>query len=79
MNSNQFLFIIVLCLLALFWIRQLVVIRDLLTTSTRETWSLENFLAELLEKELEGRRQCRTERLQKISLFGISNCRHVHF
>lgn len=43
------------------------VIDDLLTIATRETWSLEKFLAELLEQELEGRRQRRTERLQKSS------------
>jgi len=43
------------------------VIGDLLTTATRETWSIEKFLAELLEQELEGRRQRRTERLQKSS------------
>ena len=41
------------------------VISDLLATATRETWSIENFLTELLEQELEGRRQRRTERLQK--------------
>ena len=35
------------------------VIDDLLTTATRETWSIEKFLAELLEQELEGRRQRR--------------------
>lgn len=43
------------------------VIGDLLATATRETWSLEKFLAELLEQELEGRRQRRTVRLQKSS------------
>jgi DNA replication protein DnaC len=43
------------------------VISDLLTTATRETWPLENFLTELLEQEMEGRRQRRTERLQKSS------------
>ncbi len=43
------------------------VISDLLATATRETWSLENFLSELLEQELEGRRQRRTDRLQKSS------------
>ena len=43
------------------------VINDLLATATRETWSLENFLTELLEQELEGRRQRRTARLQKSS------------
>ncbi len=40
---------------------------DLLAAATRETWPLENFLSELLEQELEGRRQRRTERLQKSS------------
>ena len=43
------------------------VISDLLNTATRETWSLEKFLTELLEQELEGRHQRRTERLQKSS------------
>jgi len=43
------------------------VISDLLITATRETWSLEKFLTELLEQELEGRHQRRTERLQKSS------------
>lgn len=43
------------------------VISDLLITATRETWSLEKFLIELLEQELEGRHQRRTERLQKSS------------
>ena len=36
------------------------VIDDLLITATRETWSIEKFLVELLEQELEGRRQRRT-------------------
>jgi DNA replication protein DnaC len=43
------------------------VIGDLLATATREAWSLEKFLAELLEQEMEGRRQRRTDRLQKSS------------
>ena len=40
---------------------------DLLTTATHETWPFETFLAELLEQELAGRSQRRTERLQKAS------------
>ena len=43
------------------------VVGDLLITATRETWSLEKFLIELLEQELEGRHQRRTDRLQKSS------------
>jgi len=43
------------------------IVGDLLQTATRETWPFENFLAELLEQELEGRSQRRIERLQKSS------------
>jgi DNA replication protein DnaC len=43
------------------------VVGDLLTTASRETWTLETFLGELLEQEMEGRRQRRLERLQKAS------------
>ena len=43
------------------------VVGDLLTTASRETWTFEAFLAELLEQEMEGRRQRRLERLQKAS------------
>jgi len=42
-------------------------VADLLTTATRETWSFETFLSELLGQELEGRSQRRIERLQKSS------------
>jgi DNA replication protein DnaC len=42
-------------------------VADLLTTASRETWTFEAFLAELLEQEMEGRRQRRLERLQKES------------
>jgi DNA replication protein DnaC len=41
------------------------IIEDLLATGLREDWSLETFLAELLEQEMEGRSQRRVERLQK--------------
>jgi len=44
-----------------------VIVGDLLTTAARENWTLENFLAELLEQEMEGRHQRRIERLQKSS------------
>ena len=40
-------------------------IEDLMATAQREDWSLETFLGELLEQEMEGRRQRRIERLQK--------------
>jgi DNA replication protein DnaC len=43
------------------------IVGNLLQTATRETWSLETFLAELLEQEVEGRSQRRIERLQKSS------------
>ena len=41
------------------------IVEDLLATGLREDWSLETFLADLLEQELDGRRQRRIERLQK--------------
>lgn len=41
------------------------VVDDLLTTAQREDWALETFLGELLEQEMEGRRQRRIQRLQK--------------
>jgi len=44
-----------------------VIVGDLLTTAAHENWTLENFLAELLEQEMEGRHQRRIERLQKSS------------
>lgn len=40
---------------------------DLLLTASRETWTFEAFLSELLEQEMEGRRHRRLERLQKES------------
>ena len=43
------------------------IIPNLLATATRETWPFETFLAELLEQEMDGRRQRRIERLQKTS------------
>jgi len=43
------------------------IVADLLTTATRETWPIETFLTELLEQEMEGRHQRRTERLQRSS------------
>jgi DNA replication protein DnaC len=42
-------------------------VADLLSTASRETWTFEAFLAELLEQEMEGRRHRRLERLQKES------------
>jgi DNA replication protein DnaC len=41
------------------------IVEGLLTTGLREDWSLETFLGELLEQEMEGRSQRRVERLQK--------------
>jgi len=40
------------------------VVDELLSSGLRENWSLETFLGELLEQELEGRRERRIERLQ---------------
>ena len=42
-------------------------VTELLSTATRETWTLETFLCELLAQEIEGRGQRRVERLQKSS------------
>jgi hypothetical protein len=39
------------------------IVGDLLTTATRETWTLETFLCEVLAQEVEGRSQRRVERL----------------
>jgi DNA replication protein DnaC len=41
------------------------IVEELLSTGLREDWTLEAFLAELLEQEIEGRGQRRIERLQK--------------
>ena len=41
------------------------VIGEVITSAQRESWSLEAFTRELLEQELEGRRQRRIERLKK--------------
>lgn len=43
------------------------VVGDLFTIASRETWTFEAFLGELLEQEMEGRLQRRLERLQKAS------------
>jgi DNA replication protein DnaC len=40
-------------------------VEDLLATAQSEDWTLETFLGELLEQEMEGRRQRRIQRLQK--------------
>jgi DNA replication protein DnaC len=40
------------------------VVEDLLATGLRENWSLEIFLGELLEQEIDGRRERRIERLK---------------
>lgn len=41
------------------------IVEDLLTTGLHEDWTLEVFLAELLEQEIDARGQRRIERLQK--------------
>jgi len=41
------------------------VVGDLFAIASRETWTFEAFLGELLEQEMEGRLQRRLERLQK--------------
>lgn len=43
------------------------VVGDLFAIASRETWTFETFLGELLEQEMEGRLQRRLERLQKAS------------
>lgn len=43
------------------------IVGDLLTTASRDTWTLENFLTELLTQELAGRQSRRIERLQRSS------------
>jgi DNA replication protein DnaC len=43
------------------------IVEDLLATGLREDWSLETFLTELLEQEMEGRSQRRIGRLQQAS------------
>jgi DNA replication protein DnaC len=43
------------------------VVGDLFAIASRETWTFEAFLGELLEQEMEGRLQRRLERLQKAS------------
>src|SRR4030042_1780139 len=40
------------------------VVEELLASGLRENWSLETFLGELLEQEMEGRHQRRIERLK---------------
>jgi DNA replication protein DnaC len=41
------------------------VVEEMMATAQKENWSLENFVCELLEQEMEGRRQRRIERLKK--------------
>lgn len=43
------------------------IVGDLLTTASRDNWTLENFLTELLAQELAGRQSRRIERLQRSS------------
>ncbi len=43
------------------------VIEELVTTARQQDWSLEDFIGELLEREIEGRRIRRIERLTKAS------------
>ena len=43
------------------------IVSDLLETAAREDWSSDAFLAELLDQEIEGRRQRRIARLQRAS------------
>jgi DNA replication protein DnaC len=43
------------------------IVAETITTAQKENWSLETFLSEILEQELEGRRLRRIERLQKAS------------
>ena len=43
------------------------IVGETITTAQKEDWSLETFLVEILEQEMEGRRLRRIERLQKAS------------
>jgi DNA replication protein DnaC len=43
------------------------IVEETITTAQKENWSLETFLGEILEQEMEGRRLRRIERLQKAS------------
>jgi DNA replication protein DnaC len=43
------------------------IVEETITTAQKENWSLETFLSEILEQEMEGRRLRRIERLQKAS------------
>ena len=43
------------------------IVEETITTAQKENWSLETFLAEILEQEMEGRRLRRIERLMKAS------------
>lgn len=43
------------------------IVEDTITTAQKENWSLETFLSEILEQEMEGRRLRRIERLKKAS------------
>ncbi len=43
------------------------IVGDLLTTASRDNWTLENFLTELLAQEFAGRQSRRIERLQRSS------------
>lgn len=43
------------------------IVAETITTAQKENWSLETFLSEILEQEMEGRRLRRIERLQRAS------------
>ena len=43
------------------------IVAETITTAQKEDWSLETFLSEILEQEMEGRRLRRIERLQRAS------------
>jgi len=43
------------------------IVEETITAAQKENWSLETFLSEILEQEMEGRRLRRIERLQKAS------------
>jgi DNA replication protein DnaC len=47
------------------------IVAETITVAQKENWSLEVFLSEILEQEMEGRRQRRIQRLQKAAALPI--------
>ena len=47
------------------------IVAETVAVAQKENWSLETFLAEILEQEMEGRRQRRIQRLKKASYLPV--------